>query len=239
MGIPMYMRIQQYIKAQINSGAWKENSVIPTENDLSKQFGCSRITVTNALRGLVKDGVIYRIQGKGTYVSEQKNAASLYEKGNLTQMALSLESLSIPGEHKCVNFRIEAPSEKIQGIFHLSEEQKIIAFDRIKYVDGEVFAVEQVFLPHFLYASGIHNFSEKKWLNQSILEIEEACGITVGKGIVSSCPILCPDTASKFLGVPEGTPVLQFSVEIRDVQEHLVAYEIIYTKGHQERVFVP
>ena len=89
MGIPKYLRIQQYIRAKIESGEWREGTLIPTEAALSAQFGCSRITITTALRELVKDNVIYRVQGKGTYVSAQKKSDNPYISNPFFQKVLS------------------------------------------------------------------------------------------------------------------------------------------------------
>ncbi|MET3547535.1 DNA-binding LacI/PurR family transcriptional regulator [Paenibacillus favisporus] len=72
---PMYKKIENYILEQIRSGNWKPMSRIPSENELSDQFGVSRITVKNALSNLVDRGIVYRMQGKGTFVSEQRAEA--------------------------------------------------------------------------------------------------------------------------------------------------------------------
>ena len=46
--------------------------LIPSENELSKECGVSRMTVRNVITKLVQEGLLFRIPGKGTYVSEPK-----------------------------------------------------------------------------------------------------------------------------------------------------------------------
>lgn len=70
--MPMYKKIETYIIEQIRNESWKPRSRIPSENELAEQFGVSRITVKNALTALVDKGVVYRLQGKGTFVSDHK-----------------------------------------------------------------------------------------------------------------------------------------------------------------------
>lgn len=234
MGVPIYIRIQQFIKAQIASGEWPEDSLIPTEAELSRQFGCSRITVTTALRELVKDGVIYRIQGKGTYVSKYSNAGTLYEKADLAQMTLSLEAMSIPGEHKCINIRVERPTEEVAKILRLGPEQSVIAVDRMKYVDGKPFAVERMYLPQLLYSLVLENHLE----NQYVAEFSKTCGITIGKSFISSEPVICDADICALLDIPAGSPIFKFNIEIHDMQEHPVACEIVFTKGHQNKLLL-
>lgn len=67
---PLYMQIQQHFKDMILQGRLRENDKIPSEKELMEQFDVSRITVANALMQLVKDGWIYRIPGRGSFVSE-------------------------------------------------------------------------------------------------------------------------------------------------------------------------
>jgi GntR family transcriptional regulator of arabinose operon len=64
----LYIQIQEHFKEQIRAMKLKPNDRIPTEKELMKQFGVSRITVANALAELAKDGWIYRIPGRGSFV---------------------------------------------------------------------------------------------------------------------------------------------------------------------------
>ncbi|MBW4082545.1 GntR family transcriptional regulator [Paenibacillus sp. S150] len=67
---PLYIQIQQYFKDLILKGEVRENDKIPSEKELMEQFDVSRITVANALMQLAKEGWIYRIPGKGSFVGE-------------------------------------------------------------------------------------------------------------------------------------------------------------------------
>lgn len=66
---PLYSQIQEYIVKQIERGHWPEHHQIPPERELAEQFHVSRITVKNAMLGLVNEGVLYRHRGKGTFVA--------------------------------------------------------------------------------------------------------------------------------------------------------------------------
>jgi len=70
--LPKYQQIKDYILDQINKRKLAANDRIPSETELSKELGYSVITVRRALSELVNEGVIYRIQGKGSFVAEKK-----------------------------------------------------------------------------------------------------------------------------------------------------------------------
>ncbi|MFA9376353.1 MAG: GntR family transcriptional regulator [Lachnotalea sp.] len=236
MGIPIYMRIQDFIKLKIESGEWEEGAAIPTEAEFSKLFGCSRITVTNALRELVTDGLIYRVQGKGTYVSKHNKVVDLFGKVDLAHTSLSIEAMSISGEHKYVNNSVEEPTLEVANLLNINKEQKVISYERIKFVDDKPFAVEKVYIPELLCSSILDRYSEQDLGSQPISKIMNACGITIGKSYISSKPIICDDKVGELLSVLAGTPILEFCIEIHDLQEKPVAVEFVFTKGELEKV---
>lgn len=69
----MYQRVQEYIRDLISSQVLKVGDRIPTEKELMERFGVSKITVVNALAGLVNEKIITRVPGKGTFVSEPES----------------------------------------------------------------------------------------------------------------------------------------------------------------------
>lgn len=68
---PLYLQIQEYYKSLISSKKLSEHEKIPTEREIMEMFNVSRITVANALAALAKEGWIYRIPGKGTFVQDR------------------------------------------------------------------------------------------------------------------------------------------------------------------------
>lgn len=69
----LYEKIINYLKQEINSGALKPGSKLPTEIALAKRFGVSRITSKRAFEDLRAEGLIYRVRGSGSFVTEKKN----------------------------------------------------------------------------------------------------------------------------------------------------------------------
>ncbi len=67
---PLYLQIQDYYKNMIVNKQLSANEKIPTEKEIMEKFNVSRITVANALSELAKEGWIYRVPGKGSFVSE-------------------------------------------------------------------------------------------------------------------------------------------------------------------------
>lgn len=77
--LPAYQAIKDHILARIDSGEWSEGSLIPSENELARQFDVARMTVNRALRELTDAQVLTRTKGAGTYVAPPKYQSTLVE----------------------------------------------------------------------------------------------------------------------------------------------------------------
>ena len=74
--LPAYGQVKAFIKKRISAGTWKPGDPVPSEAVLMEQFGVSRMTVNRALRELMGEGLVTRIQGSGTFVAELHRISS-------------------------------------------------------------------------------------------------------------------------------------------------------------------
>lgn len=70
--IPLYYQLKQQIIREITNNRLKPGDSIPTEEEFSRALNISRPTIRQALGELVNEGYIYRLKGKGTFVSPPK-----------------------------------------------------------------------------------------------------------------------------------------------------------------------
>jgi len=72
VAVPAYRKIINTIQEWIQKGRFQSDDKLPSEAQLMEEFSTSRITVTRALSELELKGVIYRLKGKGSFVSPLK-----------------------------------------------------------------------------------------------------------------------------------------------------------------------
>ncbi|MEM8665079.1 MAG: UTRA domain-containing protein, partial [Pseudomonadota bacterium] len=84
-GEPIYQSIQKHLLDQISSAALLPGQKVPSENELARTFGVSRMTVQRAIRELVSRGIVTRQRGSGTYVSMAPWQFSLLEVRELAE----------------------------------------------------------------------------------------------------------------------------------------------------------
>ncbi|ACL70255.1 GntR family transcriptional regulator [Halothermothrix orenii] len=76
---PLYKQIEDIIINKIKDGILKPGKALPSERELGKELEVSRLTVRKAIQELEQKGILYKIQGKGTFVNDRKKAG---EHGN-------------------------------------------------------------------------------------------------------------------------------------------------------------
>ncbi|MBI3145828.1 MAG: GntR family transcriptional regulator [Pseudogulbenkiania sp.] len=67
---PLYVQIKSILTQRINDGEWQVDEALPSEWDLAEELSVSQGTIRRALTELVQDEVLYRQQGRGTFVAE-------------------------------------------------------------------------------------------------------------------------------------------------------------------------
>src|SRR6204780_2031540 len=68
---PLYLQVKRHILDNISSGKWATSARVPSENDIVRSFGISRMTANRALRELRDEGVLVRVAGVGSFVADQ------------------------------------------------------------------------------------------------------------------------------------------------------------------------
>jgi GntR family transcriptional regulator len=84
--VPLYYQLQEVLKEQIESGVWSPGEALPSEPELARRFGISRVVVRQALAILHDDRQIVRIKGRGTFVAQPKLDA---RAGGLSRLLLN------------------------------------------------------------------------------------------------------------------------------------------------------
>jgi GntR family histidine utilization transcriptional repressor len=130
--VPRYQVVKDYIKAKVSQGILPAGAKIPSEADLVKTLGISRVTVHRALRELSVEGVVDRVRGIGSFVSPAKStseflqvndiAAEIASRGGVhTQDVKSLEMVHA-GPERCYYFDLPSGSELFHSIIVNKED---------------------------------------------------------------------------------------------------------------------
>lgn len=68
--VPLYQRVYGVLHQRIQTGVYGRGARLPTEQELTAEFGVSKATIRQAVGELVTRGLVVRQQGRGSYVTE-------------------------------------------------------------------------------------------------------------------------------------------------------------------------
>ncbi|MBU5445213.1 GntR family transcriptional regulator [Paenibacillus sp. MSJ-34] len=152
MNRPLYQRIQYDIIRRIQSGELAEGDLVPSEKDLSLQYGVSRITAKNALNGLVERGLLSRYRGKGTFVrtSPEAKRRRTFPTGDNKTIAVILPAMKTKNDQRLLDglekYCTEAHYNILVRITRESQDEEARAIEQFREtgVDGFIiFPVER------------------------------------------------------------------------------------------------
>lgn len=142
--LPLYIQLENIINQKIEKEEWPPNSSIPSENELCKIYGISRMTVHSALNNIAEAGLIYRVPGKGTFVSPPKIVGT-----PLTQTGIreQLEKQGYETTTKLVSVEIVVPTVKMAKILGINSSDTIYRIKRVRYIKQQPFSYHISYIP--------------------------------------------------------------------------------------------
>ena len=139
---PLYQQLVDSVKAQIRDGILKEDDRLGSEQDISREYNVSRITVRKAFEILADEGYVTKRQGIGTFVSARKlNNFNEGQMRGFTEMCSKVPSSELISAGWVSNL----PS--ISHHLHVPEEEPILRVLRVRKCDGVPVMVEDGYFP--------------------------------------------------------------------------------------------
>ncbi|MBN2732277.1 MAG: GntR family transcriptional regulator [Balneolaceae bacterium] len=206
-GIPLHTQISDWLREQIESGALEPNEKLLSENELSKKFDVSRVTVRKALQTLDNEQLIYRCQGLGSFVSDQRTHRSFTQ---LNDFAEELEGSGMEAGSQVISFGHESIEGRNDLLSYLGIQNKQIAvkLERVRLGNGEPVAFDVTWMPLF-YGQLIEGYDLTDTTIFKILENEFE--IPIERGCYRIEAALADRELAEHLLIEVHTPLLQIS----------------------------
>ncbi|POT54623.1 GntR family transcriptional regulator [Citrobacter amalonaticus] len=201
---PIYIRIQDKIREGIADGVWKPGERLPSENELANQFSTTRATVVHAMQGLLSDGLIDRIRGKGTFVKASPIVTQVRTQ-ELGFFEKDLEGSNLTVEYRLLEFAPAPLTPALRKNLQLGEKAKIYRLMRLRIVNGKPLALEI----RYLEASLAVSLSHEKLAVMAIQPlIEQQLNVKIGT-IHNQVRVTLPGTEiASVLEIKKARPVM-------------------------------
>tara|TARA_Y100001956_G_scaffold45895_1_gene44647 strand:- start:9 stop:737 length:729 start_codon:yes stop_codon:yes gene_type:complete len=195
-------RIKTSLREQIDSGIMSEGQKLPSERELSELFSTTRITIKDALISLETEGLIYREERRGWYVSPERICYNPLSRNHFHQMIREQDRIA---ETKLVNVRSEMAAGEYAAALDIDRITPIHVIERLRYIDGRAV----LFVENVLKASLFKDILAEN-LTMSLTGIyREKYGYITQRSCFDVIPTSAPAHVAKALNLAQGQPVLK------------------------------
>jgi GntR family transcriptional regulator len=199
----LYSRIQRDLALSIAAGEYAPGSRIPSETSLARRFGVTRMTVRHAVDGLIREGLVTRRHGSGTYVAQRRQAQrALNRLSSFTEDMRSQGRVATASELSWSE--VEAP-EFVQDQLELQVGAHVVVLERLRQVDGRPVALQRVWLPFAL----VPELARRSLDGASLYDtLDQDYSIRVATARQRITAVGATDREARDLGVSEGAPLI-------------------------------
>lgn len=226
---PLYLLVIDKIKQDIEQGVYKSGTKLPSEYELAKNLGVSRVTLREALRMLEDENLVMRKHGIGTFV----NIPPLFTSG--IEELYSITQMINKNKQKAGTIFVNSGFKNVSNTdiktFKLDNSDRVLRIERIRTADEEpvVYCIDKI--PENILPKDF-NFKEDGSLFKSL---EKQANINITYAISDIEPLGYHEKISPLLLSPPGTSLLILKQSHFDEKERLVLYSINYFRADKFR----
>jgi len=142
--IPIYYQLAKLIREQIRRGEFKPGEALPTEIEIANRYEISRMTVRRSIAELVSEGMVYALQGKGTFVASPKLDNVVFELNNFSH---EMVQRGLNYKTTLLEAKIIRADEELKAKFLLKEGiHRILYFRTVLSAENERLSLENKYI---------------------------------------------------------------------------------------------
>ena len=222
--VPLYYRLAEIVKQKILNSEFEVGEPIPTEVELEKEYGVSRITVRQAIDLLCKQEFLARERGKTPYVAQSKLEHTF---GPISSFTKNIRAKGLIPSTKILSLCYAKPPGIVAKYFQIDEED-VILLKRLRLVNNEPVAIDIT----YLQKNGLSQLVKKGISQESLYEsLEHNYGILIDEIDETIQVQSTGKEESKLLKIKVGSPCLLSHRIVRDVKRKVIAYSSTIYRG--------
>lgn len=233
--LPLYYQLMEEIKKMIDEECECHDS-IPSEHKLMDYYRVSRTTVRKAIEELVNQGYLYKVHGKGTFVSGNSIGQGLV---NLTSCTEDVKNMGLSQHYDLLAEEVILSNKRISDYLHIRHNQPVFHLERVSYGDDTPINLTHSYIPYDF----VPDIDQYDFGKNSLYQIlKEQYHIKLTESVRSFEAILCNQPLSEQLHVCEGTPLIKFIGQVKGIlptgEEKQIEYFVTYYRTDTVKFFV-
>lgn len=222
--IPLYLQLTEFLIDKIESKEIGLDEKLPSERELCEIHNLSRITVRQALQELERDGYIYKLHGKGTFVSPQTFNQNLVKLYSFTD---EMKKIGKVPSTEVLSFKEMILDERLSLKMNLPPYQEVFQVIRVRYADDEPLMYETSYLPKNIFTK----LTESDLRNRPMYEVfSDDYQISVTRAIESFSATNLRNEESSILHLAPAHPAMLVK-RFAYSEDNLVEYTVSVARG--------
>jgi GntR family transcriptional regulator len=142
---PMYFQIQAQLLKMIQSGRLRAGDALPSEEELSRIYGVSRMTSRQALQVLKSKGVVSRQKSKGSFVNQPRVEKDI---SHLCGFTAEMRAVGLKATSQVLEKEVSPATAEIALRLGIAVHAPVFRLLRLRFADRLPVAIEEIRLPH-------------------------------------------------------------------------------------------
>lgn len=223
--VPLYSQLKELLRTKILDGSYPAHSQMPSESELGSIYKVSRITVRQALNDLHKEGLIFKIHGKGTFVAKPK---AFQNVSKLQGLAEAMSQLGYEVVNQLVSFKFIAANTQVAERLQIVEGTKVAEIKRIRLINREPVSLEITYVSQLLG----EQLEKADLISRDIfLILENDCGVALGHADIAIDAVSASADLAAALNVEPGSPIMRIERLTHNIEGVPIDFEHLFYRG--------
>ena len=202
-GVPLYVKIREDIREDINKGIVKRGEKLPSEDELAARYGVSRMTVRQGITDLIDEGLLYRRQGVGTFV------AQLHVERDHSRLTNFFEISKMNGvqvSERILKLEVIPAKLQVAKALSLPEGEFVICVKTLRFTENVPVTIHEAYVPHRLFSQLLQEDLDS--MTRDLWGFYEREGYKVKRAVQRLEARQADEEMASILLVDIGTPIL-------------------------------
>jgi len=222
---PLHAQIRQTLRDRILDGSYREHDQLPSESELMHEFDVSRITVRRALGDLESEHVIFRLPGKGSFVSKATPVQSLARLEGFAE-AMSAQGFEIV--NRVLSVKRLAATADVSERLQLPPGAPVSEIRRVRLLNRAPVSLDVTYVAA---AIGDRLAREDLATRDIFLILENDYGITLGHADLQLDATAADAELARCLRLERGAPILHVERLTHTAAGMPLDFEHLYYRG--------
>ncbi len=221
-----YRDLSLHLRGQIESGQYPSGSRLSTEMEMSRWYGINRHTVRAALQDLEQQGYLYRVRGKGTFVSRRKIPYAICPSTSFSSL---VENTGAECQRTVLNAACMPATMDLAKRLEISAGDQVISLEILRSLGHIPACVTTSYLPHSRFPDLAKKAQSLKSLYGLLKQEYNVKEIRRCWSEIEACMPQPRDQEA--LQMPAGMPILFTRSLIRDETDKPIEYCVSRNRG--------